>query len=204
MSDVLENRMMIVQRQIKPGVAEAVVVKTGQLVQIVDVAGKQVADFVAFSLNDRAEWGSTAVTRSTNGNIMMTMGRQLFSNRRRPLAELSADTVGRHDMLFACCDRVRYESLGAADHAHCRGALAEALAGYDVTPDMVPDPVNWFMNVAIKQRGDLEIREPLSEANDYVVLTALADLVVAVSACPQDLTPTNGMKPTDIVVRVFA
>lgn len=204
MSDVLKDRMMLAQRQVRPGEAEALEVKSGELVQIVDVEGKQVADFVVFSRTDTHEWGSTSVTRAANENIMMTLGRQFWSNRRRPLLELVEDTVGRHDMLYACCDPIRYEALGAPDHTNCRTALAEAMSAYEIAYDLVPDPINWFMNVAIKQRGELEIREPLSEKNDYVALKALQDIVVAVSACPQDLTPTNGMKPTDIMVRIYA
>ena len=59
------------------------------------------------------------------------------------------------------------------------------------------------MNVAILQRGELEIREPLAEKDDYVVLRALKDVIAAVSACPQDLVPTNGSNPTDLTVRVY-
>ena len=204
MSEALRDRMMLSQREVRPGEAEALELKPGELLQLVDVEGKQVADFVVFSLTDRAEWGSTSVSRSANDNIMMTLNHQVWSNRRRPLLELVDDTVGRHDMLYACCDPVRYEALGAPGHATCRTALAEELAAYDVPADRVPDPINWFMNVAIKQRGELEIREPLSDKDDYVVLKALVDVVVAVSACPQDLTPTNGMKPTNIRLRVYA
>ena len=204
MSEVLKDRMVLAQRQVRPGEAEALELRSGEIVQILDVEGRQVADFVVFSLADREEWGSTSVTRAANDNIMMTLGRQLWSNRRRPLLELVEDTVGRHDILYACCDAVRYDALGAPGHANCRTALAEALAAYGVGHDRVPDPVNWFMNVAIKQRGELEIREPLSEKDDYVALKALADVVVAVSACPQDLVPTNAMKPTDIAIRIYA
>ena len=204
MSGVLRNRMMIKQRQIRPGVAEAVVLRKGEALQIIDVEGKQVADCVVFALDDQQEWGSTAVTRAANDNVMLTMGKQFWSNRRRPLLELVEDTVGRHDILYACCDPVRYEKLGAPGHANCRTALAEALTPWTIGRDRVPDPINWFMNVAIKQRGDLEIREPLSEADDYVVVTALEDVIVAVSACPQDLVATNGMKPTNVAIRVYA
>ena len=59
------------------------------------------------------------------------------------------------------------------------------------------------MYVTIKQRGELDVREPLSEKGDFVLLKALADVVVAVSACPQDLNQTNGGKPTDILLRVY-
>lgn len=202
-TDAVHGRLAIKARQIKPGNAYALEVKADQLLQVTDVSGKQVADFVGFALEDREEWLSTAVTRSANGNVMVGIGSTLYSNRRAPLLEVVEDTVGRHDILFAACDPQRYEDLGVPGHANCRRALADALAAYGVGMDWVPDPVNWFMNVAIKQRGELEIREPLSEANDRVVLKALRDVVVAVSACPQDQNATNGSAPSDILVRVY-
>lgn len=203
MSDMMAGRMAIKARQIRPGQAHAVEVKSGQLVQITDVQGKQVADFVAFSQEDRAEFLSVAATRSMNNSVMVQKGMTLYSNRRAPMLKLEEDTVGRHDMLFAACDPKRYEALGAPEHASCRAALTEALTPFDVAYDRVPDPINWFMNVAIKQRGELEVREPLSEANDHVLLTALMDVVVGVSACPQEMNATNGGTPTDILVRVY-
>ncbi len=202
-TDVLSGRMAIKARQVKPGQAHAVEVKEGHLLQITDVRGKQVADFVAFVLADRNEFVSTAATRSVNGNVMIQKGMKLYSNRRTPLFEVVDDTVGRHDMLFAACDPKRYENLGEPGHANCRTALAEALATYDVDYDRVPDPINWFMNVAIRQRGELEVREPLSERDDRVLLRALTDVVVAVSACPQDKNATNGFSPSDILLRVY-
>lgn len=204
MSETLKDKMLLKQRHIAPGTAIAVELEEGELLQILDVEGKQVADFVAFNLHDQEEWGSTTVTRAANDHVMMTLGKQFWSNRRAPLFELVEDTVGRHDMLYACCDPIRYEKLGAPDHANCRTALSESLQAWGITLDEVPDPINWFMNVAIKQRGELEIRTPLSEAEDYVLIKALKPLVVAVSACPQDLVATNGMKPTPIAIRTWA
>ncbi len=203
MNELLAGRMAIKARQIRPGQAHAVEVKAGQLVQVTDVRGKQVADWVAFSQDDRAEYLSVAVTRGMNENIMLQVGMTLYSNRRNPMFELVADTVGRHDLLFPACDPKRYEALGAAEHANCRTALAKALEPYQVSYDQVPDPVNWFMNVAIKQRGELEMREPLSEPNDHVLLRVEMDAIVALSACPQDLTDTNAKNPTDILIRVY-
>ena len=203
MSDTLAGRLAIKARQIRPGQAHAVEVKTGQLLQITDVQGKQVADCVAFSSADRAEFLSVAATRSVNANVMLQKGMTLYSNRRTPMFELIEDTVGRHDMLFAACDPKRYEALGVPGHANCRTALADALAPFDVDYDRVPDPINWFMNEAVRQRGELEVREPLSERNDHVLLTALVDAVVAVSACPQDQNATNGFAASDILIRVY-
>ncbi len=203
MSEGIGGRLAIKARQVRAGQAFALEVKRDQLLQITDVHGKQVADFVAFGLDDREEFLSTAVTRSANSSVMLQAGMTLYSNRRSPMFELVEDTVGRHDMLFAACDPPRYEELGEAGHANCRSALASALEPYGVGYDRVPDPINWFMNVAIRQRGELEIREPLSERNDQVLLRPLLDAVVAVSACPQDKNPTNAFTPTEILVRVY-
>ena len=203
MTDNLAGRLAIKARQIRPGTAQMIEVKRGQLVQIVDMQGKQVADFVAFNAKDKNEYLSTAVTRGANNNVMLQKGQTLYSNRRNAMLEITDDTVGRHDTLFAACDPARYELLGAPGHASCRVALTEVLEEFGVDYDHIPDPINWFMNVAIRQRGELEIREPLSERSDQVQLTALMDLVIAVSACPQDLTPTNGNAPTDILVRLY-
>jgi uncharacterized protein len=203
MSEPLSGALAIKARQVRPGTALPVEVKAGQLLQILTVEGKQVADFVAFNLTDANEFLSTAVTRSATSSLIPQQGLTLYSNRRRPMFEIVDDTVGRHDMLYAACDPVRYDLLGAPDHTNCRTALTEALQPYGANFDHLPDPINWFMYVTIKQRGELEIREPLAEKNDFVVLKALMDVVVAVSACPQDLTPTNAGKPTDIMLRVY-
>jgi aminomethyltransferase len=49
----------------------------------------------------------------------------------------------------------------------------------------------------------IEVEPALSKAGDYVLMRAERDLVVASSACPDDLGPTNGGNPTEIMVRVF-
>jgi uncharacterized protein len=204
-SDLLNDNAPIQEHQIRPGQGQAVEVSAGHYLQIQTERGKQVADFVAFARADTEESLSTAATRSTNASIVPQLGMMLYSNRRRPLFEIVEDTVGRHDMLYACCDPVRYELLGAEPgHASCRVALTEALIDYGIGYDRIPDPINWFMNVSIQQRGELEIREPLAEAGDYVLLRAIEDVIAAISACPQDFGLTNAGNPTELMIRVYA
>jgi uncharacterized protein YcgI (DUF1989 family) len=200
----MAGRMAIKAQQIHPGQGFAAEVRTGQFLQIVTVNGKQVADFVAFNLDDTNEFLSTSHTRSLNGSIMLQEGMKLYSNRRNPMFTIVEDRVGRHDVLFAACDARRYQDdYGLEGHANCRGALTEALSSHGIGFDQIPDPVNWFMNVAMKAKGELEIKESLAERNDYVLLEALADTLIAVSACPQDQNATNSHNPTDILIRVF-
>jgi uncharacterized protein YcgI (DUF1989 family) len=202
-SDLLNGKTLSKARHVEPGTAGLLTVKAGQYLQIQTIEGKQVADFVAFNADDLGEYVSTSHTRVANMNIVPQMGMSLYTNLRQPLFEITEDTVGRHDMLVAACDRARYEALGAPDHASCREALTQALREFEVGYERMPDPVNWFMNVSIKQKGELEVRPPLAEAGDYVLLKALRDAVVAVSACPQDLNDTNGGKPTALRLAVY-
>jgi uncharacterized protein YcgI (DUF1989 family) len=45
---------------------------------------------------------------------------------------------------------------------------------------------------------------PATAAGDYVVLRADVDLVLVLSACPQDITPINGASrtPRDVAVSI--
>jgi uncharacterized protein YcgI (DUF1989 family) len=46
---------------------------------------------------------------------------------------------------------------------------------------------------------------PVSKPGDYVILRAEMDLVIAFSACPQDIVPINGVDcvPTEAHFQVF-
>jgi uncharacterized protein len=203
-SEFLVGRRAIKSQVVQPGEGYAAELKQGDLLQIITLHGKQVVDFVAVSAESPDEMLSTGVTRSKNSTIMLQKGMPLYSNRRNELFQLVEDTVGRHDMLFAACDPRRYQDdFGIEGHANCRESLAAALTPFGLTYDTIPDPVNWFMNVAILQRGELELRESLAERNDFVLLVAAQDVVAGISPCPQDQVPINGMNPTEIMVRVY-
>lgn len=66
----------------------------------------------------------------------------------------------------------------------------------------MPDPLNLFMNVAIDHHGSLDIRHPTSEKGQYVTMKAEQDLIIVMSACPQDMAPVNAGMPTDCEYRI--
>lgn len=53
------------------------------------------------------------------------------------------------------------------------------------------------MNVAVDHHGGLDIRNPTSEEGQFVSLRAETDLIIVMSACPQDIDPVNGGMPAD-------
>ncbi len=184
--------------------ASAVEVNEGERIQIVDQAGKQSAVLVAFKKDDHSEYASTTHTIEGLGSIMLRLNAHIVSNRRNWLLRLEEDTVGRHDMIMPACDGKRFlDYYGVPDHPNCQDNLTTALAEYNIPYDRLPNPFNFFMHTAILGRGEVEVREPLSEASDFVVLRAMTDLVIAVSACPNERNPQNGRDPSDLLVRVF-
>ena len=197
----LYGRVAIASRRITPGTAAKFELQTDQLIQIVTVDGRQAAEMIAFRAEDPAERLSTAATRAKNKSIMIEIGKKLYSSQFSPMLELVTDTVGRHDLLMASTEPIKpatHELDGDEVPTH---AFVEALNGYALTLNSVLEPVNWFANISIKSKGELEVGESLAEPNDTVVLKALTDLIVVVGARP-NLAGT-GITASDLLVRVF-
>jgi uncharacterized protein YcgI (DUF1989 family) len=167
----------------------------GQCIKVINTHGSQVVDTWAFSRANMAEFMSMEHSRATLRHIIPRVGDALLTNRRRPILTLTEDTSGGvHDTLMAACDRYRYEELGHQGyHDNCTDNLAAALAALDLTPPETPSPLNLFMNIPWSGPGDLSFEPPVSVPGSFVVLRAEMDLVIALSACPQDILVINGI-----------
>ena len=55
-----------------------------------------------------------------------------------------------------------------------------------------PPSLNVFMNIPWTPEGRLAWGEPVSTPGSYALFRAEMDLVIAFSACPQDILPING------------
>lgn len=197
--EIIKERVLI-----PPYSARSVEVLEGEELCIVDVEGKQVGDFVCFNRDDLNEHVSPVHMRSSLSSIRLKLNDFLYTNYREHMMQLIEDTVGKHDFFFPACDYYRYKvDFGVENHPNCHDNLMEALSKFNVKPDPLPDPINWFMNNYMDENGDYEIREPLSKPGDFVRLKALKNCIVAVSTCSQDFVPVNGMKVTPLELQVI-
>lgn len=169
-------------------------VAAGQRVKVVNTHGTQVVDTWAFNARDAGEWMSMEASRAWFMKLRAAVGDTFLTNQRRPILTLVEDTSGGvHDTLMAACDAPRYRLLGVeGGHDNCRDNLHAALAGLGVTVAATPSPLNLFMNIPWTVDGTLAWAEPVSTPGSYAVLRAEMDLVIAFSACPQDILPING------------
>ena len=97
---------------------------------------------------------------------------------------------------MAACDNERYGLLGCTEyHDNCADNLRAGLKALDAEARWIPSPLNLFMNIPWTQEGGLSFEAPVTKPGDFVVLRAEQDVIVAFSACPQDILPING-QPT--------
>ena len=169
-------------------------VAAGQRIRVINTHGSQVVDTWAFSARDATEWMSMEASRAWFLRLAAAVGDTFVTNQRRPILTLVEDTSGGvHDTLIAPCDAPRYRLLGVeGHHDNCRDNLHAALAALGITVPATPSPLNLFMNIPWTADGRLAWGEPVSTPGSYAQFRAEMDLVVAFSACPQDILPING------------
>ena len=186
------------------------VVKAGETFRILDIEGNQAADTLFFNVTNPSERYSAMDTIREQGNVYLTSGSQLRSNKNNVMLEIVADTCGRHDTLGGACatesNTVRYDLEKRCMHA-CRDSWMLAIAEkpeYGISKRDISHNINFFMNVPITSDGGLTFEDGISAPGKYVELKAEMDVVVLISNCPQLNNPCNGYNPTPVEYLVWA
>jgi aminomethyltransferase len=195
--------------RVKRATAEAYLVKAGEYIQVIDVAGRQCSDFQCFARRaldrglDRPIDATT--TRTILGQIYPRPGllAKGFDQDMQPLVEIVQDTCGRHDAFALACTAKYYDDMGYPGHVNCSDNFNRALAPHGVAPRKGWMAFNYFYNTNLDANHALYLDEPWSRPGDYVLMRALTDLVCVSSACPDDIDAANAWNPTDIHVRTY-
>lgn len=182
------------QITVPAGEGVAVPLTAGQRLRVVNTYGTQVLDTWAFLRDDPNELLSMEHSREVLQKIFFEPGDKLFTNRYRTILTILKDTSpGGHDTLIAACSRKMYERAGhTKPHANCADNLAGAVKSFGIHIGLTPSPWNLFMMAPVKKNGHITYIQPKSAPGDYLELRAEADCIMAFSACPDDVYPTNG------------
>ncbi len=177
-------------------------VRRGQALRVINTLGHQVVDFWGFGADDTTLYLSMSHTRVRAGHVNPRAGDTLLDSRREPMILFeSDDSPGVHDSLLAACDPNRYRQFGIASfHDSCANNMERALAALDRKSAICPQPLNLWMNIPFTAEGQWQFREPVSKPGAAVVMRALVDCVMVMSACPQDQSsvPVNAGKPVAV------
>jgi uncharacterized protein YcgI (DUF1989 family) len=186
------------------GHGRAFAVRAGDRIKLIDVKGQQALDFVAHHADDLTETLSSVETRRALMSLYIKTGDVLLSSRGRPMLQLVKDTIGVHDYTIPACDASRFEvDFAVPGHRNCLDNMFEPLGAFGFqSPLQLPEPFNFFQSSPVVEDGRTGVVDPPSRPGDYIVLHCLMDLTCAVSSCPQDIIPGNGLVPTEFEVLI--
>ena len=160
----------------------------GQTLRVIAVEGKQVGDMTLLNLTDFRERLNIPITSSSNGRSLFS-ARELYSGPPHFNVMLTV-TGDRHRMhwLHGRCTSLMYRRLyGVEGHRNCHDNIVESLRPFGIQPHDVPfDTFNIFMVAAIDAEGRYSFKPPLVEKGDFIEFRAEMDLLVSISACPDE------------------
>ena len=185
------------------GDARKVMLERGMTLKITSLAGGQVGDLIAYHADNLDEYLSPSHTRLALMSIRLAVGDAVYSNRARPLLRLVADSCGTHDMLAPACDAFRYQvDFGVANHRSCVDNFAALMSEHGLRAQCVAHPLNVFEAVPVAADGTLGILPSPVARGGFATFQAEERCIVCVSACPQDLAPTNHFRVTDLALEI--
>lgn len=188
---VLSTRLTIPARR-----GKAVLVKRKSLIKVVNTHGTQVVDCWAFNPANMSEFMSMEHCRVAFDRYRPKVGDVMVTNSRRPILKIMEDTCGVHDTLLAACNHSRYEQLGCKEyHRNCEDNLWEAMVELGYKPTETPSPFNLWQNTPVEPDGSIGQYPAVSKKGDYILMRAEMELVICLSACPQDITKINSRRP---------
>src|SRR5438270_9254799 len=118
---------------IPPRGGTAFTVRAGQVCRVVDLEGKQVADFICFHLRDFVDKLSPENTQLLNGTLFLTTGHHLYSTKATRLMTITADTCGVHDLISgSCSEYTNAFRYGVRGTPNCRSNFERALRPYGI------------------------------------------------------------------------
>lgn len=177
------------------------IIRRGEVLDIIDLHGRQAVDFLCFDANDPRDRYSATNTIKVQESPFIDRGTILYSDRGEALFTVIADTLGRHDTLYGCCsnanNRLRY---GAPPGPNCYDNFRAILAIFGLDESAIVANINFFMQVPIAGDQPVEVAADVSGPGSMVSLRAERDVLAVLSNCPQMHNPCNGYNPTAIGV----
>lgn len=175
----------------------------GQIIRVTVVDGQQVPDIVMFNLDELEDRLSPTNTQLINGRYLVTTGQGFYSIRGTLLASIVRATIDEGVIVGGSCSApLNYARFGVQETANCRTNLEAAGAPYGLEEPDIQHIYCPFMTITRGSDGSYTIDMPKSVAGDFVELRAEVRLLLLLSTCPQERTPTNAFNPTRLHVWV--
>ena len=195
---------LIVSRTIQAHTGGTGIVKKGQTLRIIDVEGKQVADFVAIRLDDPTEYLDCVYTSWSNGRFKWREGDVITTNLMNPMWTIVDDKTANHYTGGGFCSRAARQLYVNDDERGCRDVIQDEFREHGLDPNLLQSVscFNIFMTVDYTAKGEWKIGPPITRPGDYIELRAEMDITWVVSVCAWPEV-VNGSKPTPLRFEIY-
>ncbi len=187
---------MSVQRiEAQRGVAFAL--DAGEVLEVIDLEGEQVADLYCFDRADLHDGLSSGRSIDYSERIAFTTGDSLYSQRGHVMLTIEADSCGTHDFLVTPCSLQMFQMMQKNDayHPSCLENLTTAFEPFGIAAHQVGTTFNVFMNVPVSPEGRIRVLPPRSKPGASLRLRAERDLIVGLTACSDEGSNGGRCKP---------
>lgn len=180
---------MVKEFTIPHGSIRAFKLRVGDRIKIETVRGGQVADLVFkdFSQSFTRDKAGRRKYKKSKQSLTVTAGDILYDNDCKPVLEILEDkSRSKHDLIWSGCRKEIFDGKKLG----CRDMLSKALR---IPRLKLPATFNIFMDVE-----DLSLTPSRSKPGDHVILKALVDVEVGITACPGE----SNVNPNPSEIRV--
>jgi uncharacterized protein YcgI (DUF1989 family) len=180
----------------------SVELRKGWRVSVIDLAGRQGADCVA--VTPAGAVSCTRTTRARNMRLFPKIGQSIYADDEETMLTLIEDSsAGPHGLLVPPCDPTMYRLRGAGcAHASCHDNFHHALARKGIQLGRTPPSICLFQNIVVDEAGAVAIGVNTSKPGDRVTFRVERDLILVVSACPNDVFKRPPLQPTDLEIAI--
>jgi uncharacterized protein len=197
--------MSPLEQVLDPGAGVAFEVSEGELLKIAQIDGKQAADMLSFNRGRPRERLSMWMSCCVNRLWKLTASHVLVSHEGNDMWTIVEDTLGENYSGGGYCrPALNARWHGAPDIPSCEANFLRALEPYGLGIDDFDGDTCFtpFMKVDYTPAGEWVIGESPAGGDDYLVMRACMDQIVAISNCPAMKTRTNAgsTKPLRVTV----
>jgi len=170
--------------------------RRGLLLQLTDETGGANVGMLLYNADNLLERYNAPDTLKCQHTFHLTQGHCLYSDMGHVLASVVEDSVGAHETICGNSTRnsVRrtygersYQQDRNSWYQNGHDAFLVELAKYGLERRDLPASINWFSACAIKEEGDIALRESPSPKGSQVSLRMDMDCIVVLHTCPHPM-----------------
>jgi uncharacterized protein len=190
---VISPDAVIHREAVPPGWYTTLLLRRGEVLRIIDDAGRASVSLLAWREEDPSERINCADTIKVQWSAAISKGRVILSDMGRVVFSLIEDTSGAHDLLVGGSTPASVPASSGAAVRNTQENFLAAVSKIGLGVRDIAPCITFFAPVALDTSGRFIWKEGSKRAGDFVDLRAEMNLIVVASNCAHPLNPSQSV-----------